>query len=94
MCEFCEGEKEISTDNGYIISIKSIIPLPSIDLKTGEMFKPDSPYHALAFHDDCYGEGDEVKISHCPFCGSYLQPDYKRQAKYLCELNKMREGKA
>lgn len=70
-CEYCNDGKTIETDIDGEIEIVKIIPLPAIDLVTGEQErKAASPYWAMRLLLD--GGEDFVRIHFCPLCGRRL----------------------
>ena len=70
-CKHCIDGKTIETDIDGEIEIVKIIPLPAIDLVTGEQErKAASPYWAMRLLLD--GGEDFVRIHFCPLCGRRL----------------------
>ena len=70
-CEHCANSKKIATDIDGDIEIVKMIPLPAIDLMTGETEeKTDPPYWAMRLMLD--GGEDFAKIYFCPICGREL----------------------
>ena len=76
-CEFCNSvsPKPIESDGGDCYLCK-IIPMPSMNLKTGKLAgKADPPYYALkvTWDDDEYDPlEDFFPIEYCPKCGRKL----------------------
>lgn len=70
-CEYCIDGKTIETDFDGEIEIVKIVPLPAIELMTGEKeSKVNPPYWAMRMLLD--GGEDFVQIHCCPMCGRRL----------------------
>lgn len=77
-CEYCTGDcKTFPTHCDGEAYIAKLIPLPAIDLMTGETEKTaDPPFFAIGIQSDEMGE-DFVPIRFCPKCGRELMEDQK-----------------
>ena len=77
-CEYCTGAaKTFPTHCDGEAEITKLIPLPAIDLMTGEMAdSADPPFFAIRIQSDDMGE-DFVPIRFCPKCGRELKEDQK-----------------
>lgn len=75
-CEYCTGYcKTFPTHCDGEAYIAKLIPLPAIDLMTGEMEKTAAPpFFAIRIQSDDMGE-DFVPIRFCPKCGRELKED-------------------
>ena len=70
-CAYCHHQGTIHGDDFTEIEVVKMIPLPAIDLETGEMEdEADPPYWALRITGD--GE-DFAEILFCPMCGRRLE---------------------
>lgn len=77
-CEYCTGDrKNFPTHCDGEAEIVRLIPLPAIDLMTGEMEETaDPPFFAIRILSDEMGE-DFVPIRLCPKCGRELKEEVK-----------------
>lgn len=73
-CEYCTGDyKTFPTHCDGEAYITKLIPLPAIDLMTGEMEDTaDPPFFTIRIQSDDMGE-DFVPIRFCPKCGRELK---------------------
>lgn len=84
-CPFChhkESRMTAMTDDGkYEVWLTPVVPLPAIDLTTGETAKTaDPPYHALMMDGEDAGE-DILPIRFCPMCGRKLEAENEEADK-------------
>ena len=75
-CEYCTGVvKTFPTHCDGEAEITRLVPLPAIDLTTGETAETaDPPFFAIRIQSDDMGE-DFVPIRFCPKCGRELKED-------------------
>lgn len=77
MCDFCRKEHrtKIHTEiNGVSVCIVNIIPLPAINLTTGEREKnAREPFFQIRFYDEDMEIEDYLTITHCPMCGEKIK---------------------
>ena len=75
-CEYCTGVcKTFPTHCDGEAYITQLVPLPAIDLMTGEMEETaDPPFFAIRIQSDDMGE-DFVPIRCCPMCGRVMKED-------------------
>lgn len=73
-CSFCREMKAIATHVDGKAEIVEMIPLPAIDLTTGETHKAADPFFAIRIESYENGE-DFVPIEFCPKCGRDLKED-------------------
>lgn len=75
-CEYCTGEgKTFPTHCDGEAEITRLIPLPAINLLTGETAETaDPPFFAIRIESDEMSE-DFVPIRFCPKCGRELKED-------------------
>lgn len=73
-CDWCTGvAKNFPTHCDGMAEITRLIPLPAIDLTTGETAdSSDPPFFAIRIQSDDMGE-DFVPIRFCPKCGRELK---------------------
>lgn len=74
-CDFCNLQMPIYDEYGrYEMVCTKLIPLPAINLTTGEHEKTaDDPYYALFIYEDGErGEKGSFPIKFCPWCGRKL----------------------
>lgn len=81
-CEFCQEGRFLEDEFGnYALAHIELIPLPAINLTTGERDKTaEPPYHImqlryLDFEFD--SEMSRFPIKYCPMCGRDLRPPKK-----------------
>ena len=75
LCDFCERRRPIEDDYGrYSMELTSLIPLPSINLTTGEKTEPERKveYALFLYEDKDGGEVGSFPIKYCPLCGRKL----------------------
>lgn len=76
LCDFCERHKLIDDEYArYKIGCMKLIPLPSINLTTGEKSDPkrNVEYSMFVYEsDDDNGEVGSFPIKFCPYCGRKL----------------------
>lgn len=78
MCDFCAGRGKIEDEYGeWELDCVKIMPLPAINLTTGEKDETaDPPYHALFLRylddEEDKGEHGSFPIRFCPVCGREL----------------------
>lgn len=76
LCDFCERHKLIDDEYGrYKIGCVKLIPLPAINLTTGEKSDPkrNVEYSMFVYEsDDDTGEVGSFPIKFCPYCGRKL----------------------
>lgn len=73
-CEYCKSGKVIETDHGTAECVR-LIPLPPINLTTGELEVADKPYYAVCVRWKEGGE-DYIPANFCLNCGEPLaQPE-------------------
>lgn len=79
LCDFCERHKLIDDEYArYKIGCMKLIPLPSINLTTGEKSDPkrNVEYSMFVYEsDDDNGEVGSFPIKFCPYCGRKLEGD-------------------
>lgn len=75
-CEYCTGDREaFPTHCDGEAEITQLVPLPAIDLTTGETAETaDPPFFAIRIQSDDMGE-DFVPIRFCPKCGRELKEE-------------------
>ena len=77
-CDFCNRKMPISDEYGeYELQCVKLIPLPSINLTTGEQEEiAADPYYSLFLYEECEpGERASFPIKYCPLCGRKLEGD-------------------
>lgn len=76
LCDFCERHKLIDDEYArYKIGCMKLIPLPAINLTTGEKSDPkrNVEYSMFVYEsDDDNGEVGSFPIKFCPYCGRKL----------------------
>lgn len=76
LCDFCERKKLIDDEYGrYKIGCMKLIPLPAINLTTGETSDPkrNVEYSMFVYEsDDDNGDVGSFPIKFCPYCGRKL----------------------
>lgn len=76
LCDFCERKKLIDDEYGnYKIGCMKLIPLPAINLTTGEKYDPkrNVEYSMFVYEsDDDNGEVGSFQVKFCPYCGRKL----------------------
>ena len=76
LCDFCERKKLIDDEYGrYKIGCMKLIPLPAINLTTGEKsdLKRNVEYSMFVYESDAdNGEVGSFPIKFCPYCGRKL----------------------
>lgn len=76
LCDFCERHKLIDDEYArYKIGCMKLIPLPSINLTTGEKSDPkrNVEYSMFVYESDAdNGEVGSFPIKFCPYCGRKL----------------------
>lgn len=76
LCDFCELHKLIDDEYGrYKNGCMKLIPLPAINLTTGEKSDPkrNVEYSMFVYEsDDDNGEVGSFPIKFCPYCGRKL----------------------
>lgn len=76
LCDFCERHKLIDDEYGrYKIGCVKLIPLPAINLTTGEKSDPkrNVEYSMFVYEsDDDNGYVGSFPIKFCPYCGRKL----------------------
>lgn len=81
LCDFCERHRPIEDDYGrYSLEFKRLIPLPSINLTTGEKTEPERKieYALFLYEDKDDGEVGSFPIKYCPLCGRKLTGEGKK----------------
>ena len=77
MCDFCRKEHRTERHTeieGISASIVKIIPLPAINLTTGETEKKvKKPFSQIRFYDEDMEIEDYLTITHCPMCGERIK---------------------
>lgn len=72
-CEYCTEDRKIPTHCDGEANITLLVPLPAIDLMTGEMEKTAAPsFFTIRIENDEMSE-DFVPIRCCPMCGRELK---------------------
>ena len=73
VCVYCTSHQSLETDGGGELEVVQIIPLPAINLTTGETEKNSAPpFYALLFQAFEGELEDFVSIRCCPMCGREL----------------------
>jgi hypothetical protein len=71
ICSFCDCNVDFATVFDGEISLSKTIPLPGINLNTGEKIPPErEPFWEIRVITD--GVEDFFEIFFCPFCGKKL----------------------
>ena len=81
LCDFCERRRPIYDDYGrYSLECVKLIPLPSINLTTGEQTEPKNKaeYAMFMYEDENDGEVGSFPIKFCPLCGRKLAEEGKK----------------
>lgn len=81
LCDFCERRRPIYDDYGrYSLECVKLIPLPSINLTTGEKTEPKNKaeYAMFMYEDENDGEVGSFPIKFCPLCGRKLTGEWKK----------------
>lgn len=81
LCDFCERHRPIDDDYGrYSLELTRLIPLPSINLTTGEKTEPKNKteYVMFIYEDEDDGEVGSFPIKFCPMCGRKLTGEGKK----------------
>lgn len=74
-CQLCHGTHIQTDDELFDIQISKIIPLPAINLTTGEADKSaPPPFHALTIGNEELGQ-DFLSVAFCPLCGRKLMEE-------------------
>lgn len=77
-CVYCTSHQTLETDGGGELELVQLIPLPAINLTTGETEKNSAPpSHALLFQAFEGELEDFVPIRCCPMCGRVLKKGAK-----------------
>ena len=76
-CVYCTGDRmPLETDGGGELEVVELIPLPAINLTTGETESTaQPPYYALSFRAFEGELEDFVPIRCCPMCGRLLKEE-------------------
>lgn len=79
LCDFCERHKLIDDEySRYKIGCVKLIPLPAINLTTGEKsdLKRNVEYSMFVYESDAdSGEVGSFPVKFCPYCGRKLDGD-------------------
>lgn len=81
LCDFCERRRPIDDDYGrYSLECVKLIPLPSINLTTGEKTEPKNKaeYAMFIYEYEDDGEVGSFPIKFCPLCGRKLTGEGKK----------------
>ena len=82
LCDFCERHKLIDDEYGnYQISCLKVVPLPAINLTTGEKYEQKRKVEYSMFvhkSNDVRSDVGSFPIKFCPLCGRKLTGEGKK----------------